>query len=351
METQLLFQPARGGEAALGRLRANNGDFCLTWFGLRNVMPDLSVSLGRLKLPNPILVASGTFGYAREMTEFVDFQQLGGIVPKTITQAPRIGNPPPRTVETSSGMLNSIGLDNDGLETFVEKHIPYLLKLPTAVIANIAGSAIDEFAQMAARLDAWALPRPDLGLRALAGLELNISCPNVSGGVDFGTNPESARKVVAAVRAATSLPVIAKLTPNVTNIVDVAQGAADGGADAVSLVNTFQGMAIDWRKRKPILGRILGGLSGPAIKPLALRCVWQVSHSVKIPIIGIGGIQSIDDVMEFLVAGATAVQVGTANFYNPGLSSQLNAQLVEILLQEGCPGIKHLRRCEGVLPS
>ncbi|MCA9045485.1 MAG: dihydroorotate dehydrogenase [Planctomycetaceae bacterium] len=311
-------------------------------------MPSLSVSLGRLQLSNPILVASGTFGYAREMEEYVDFSQLGGIIPKTITQEPRIGNPPPRTVETSAGMLNSIGLDNDGLEVFIEKHIPYLLSLPTAAFANIAGREVEEFAQMAERLDAWSTPKPEAGLNALAGLELNISCPNVSGGVDFGTNPDSARKVVAAVRNATSLPVIAKLTPNITNIVEIAQAAKEGGADAVSLVNTFQGMAINWRTRKPILGRILGGLSGPAIKPLALRCVWQVSHAVDIPIIGIGGIQSIDDVMEFLVAGASAVQIGTANFYNPKLSGTLAEALRQIMAEEKCNSLAELRRCEGV---
>lgn len=306
-------------------------------------MPDLSVSLGRLHLRNPILVASGTFGYAREMADFVDFNQLGGIVPKTITREARIGNPPPRTVETSAGMLNSIGLDNDGLETFIEKHIPYLLQLPTSIIANIAGRTIDDFAHMAEQLAPFA--EPGKGRAALAGLELNISCPNVSGGVDFGTNPESTRKVVAAVRNACPLPVIAKLTPNVTSVVPIAQAAAEGGADAVSLVNTFQGMAIDWKRRKPILGNILGGLSGPAIKPLALRCVWQVARAVDVPIIGIGGIQSIDDVMEFLVAGASAVQVGTANFYNPGLSTAMVAQLNDILAAEGCSNLSELKRC------
>jgi dihydroorotate dehydrogenase (NAD+) catalytic subunit len=308
-------------------------------------MPDLSVQLGRLRLPNPILVASGTFGYAREMVDYVDFTQLGGIIPKTITPAPRIGNPPPRTVETAAGMLNSIGLDNDGLETFIEKHLPYLLQLPAPVIANIAGCTIEDFAGMAARLTEFAAPDPASGRRGLAGLELNISCPNVSGGVDFGTNPALTRELVSAVRQATTLPVIAKLTPNVTSVVAIAEAAADAGADAVSLVNTFQGMAIDWRKRKPILGNILGGLSGPAIKPLALRCVWQVARKLNIPIIGIGGIQSIDDVMEFLVAGATAVQIGTANFYNPQLSATLSSQLSEILAAEGCSRLAELRRC------
>ena len=289
-------------------------------------MPDLSVQLNRLKLANPILVASGTFGYAREMSAFVDFRQLGGIIPKTVTPQPRIGNPPPRTVETNSGMLNSIGLDNDGLDTFRVKHLDYLLGLETAIITNIAGRNTAEFVQMADRLGEY--PQ-------LAGLELNISCPNVSGGVDFGTDPKLAAEVVAGVRGACDLPVIAKLTPNVTSVVEIAQAAAEAGADAVSLVTTFQGMAIDWRRRRPILGNVIGGLSGPAIKPLALRIVWQVARTVDVPIIGIGGIQSIDDVMEYLVAGATAVQIGTANFYNPGLAPQLVAQLAEILQEQG----------------
>ena len=306
-------------------------------------MPDLSVSLGRLQLRNPILVASGTFGYAKEMTDFVDFQQLGGVIPKTVTPQPRIGNPPPRTVETSSGMLNSIGLDNDGIDVFIEKHLPYLLTLPTGIIANIAGRTIDDYAEMAQRLGAFA--QASGGLNALAGVELNISCPNVSGGVDFGTNPDSTRELVSAVRSATPLPIVTKLTPNVTSVVSIAQAAAEGGTDAVSLVNTFQGMAIDWKRRKPILGNILGGLSGPAIKPLALRCVWQVAGAVDVPIIGIGGIQSIDDVMEFLVAGAAAVQVGTANFYNPGVSSALVQQLDQILADEGCASLRDLKRC------
>ncbi len=296
-------------------------------------MPNLEVELNRLKLRNPILVASGTFGYAKEMTAYVDFSMLGGMVPKTITRLPRIGNPPPRTVETASGMLNSIGLDNDGLDTFTRKHLPYLLSLDTPIIANIAGSTIEDFAIMAGKLDEFT---------NLAAIELNISCPNVSGGVDFGTNPASAKELVAAVREACSHPIIAKLTPNVTSIVTIAQAAADGGADAVSLVNTFQGMAINWKTRKPILGNILGGLSGPAIKPLALRCVYQVAGAVDIPIIGIGGISTIDDVMEFLVAGASAIQIGTANFYNPGVSTQLVKRLEEVLVEQGCQSIQDL---------
>lgn len=278
----------------------------------------LEVKLNRLSLRNPILVASGTFGYAKEMTAFVDFTKLGGVIPKTVTPQPRPGNPPPRTVETASGMLNSIGLDNDGFDQFMTEKLPYLAGLGTSVIVNIAARTNDEFLRMAERLNDAA---------GVAAVELNISCPNVSGGVDFGTDPILAAEVVRTVREACRLPVIAKLTPNVTSVVPIARAVADAGCDAVSLINTFQGMAIDWKRQRPVLGNILGGLSGPAIKPLALRIVWQVAQQVKIPIIGIGGIQSIDDVMEFLIAGATAVQVGTANFYNPGIAEQLVDEL------------------------
>lgn len=296
-------------------------------------MASLAVRLGRLSLRNPVLVASGTFGYAREMRAYVDYRQLGGIIPKTVTPQPRIGNPPPRTVETASGMLNSIGLDNDGLDAFIDTHLHNLLQLETAIIANIAGKNEAEFVEMARKLDAF---------EQIAAIELNVSCPNVSGGVDFGTDPALAQGVVAAVRSATRHPIIAKLTPNVTSIVTIAEAARAGGADAVSLVNTFQGMAIDWRRRKPILGNIIGGLSGPAIKPLALRCVYQVAQKVDIPIIGVGGIQSVDDVLEFLVAGATAIQVGTANFYNPTLAGQLATELSRLLDVEGCASVNDM---------
>src|SRR5262249_31081575 len=275
------------------------------------MMPDLHITLGRLQLQNPILVASGTFGYAREMAGVVDFAKLGGIVPKTVTREPRMGNPPPRTFETASGMLNSIGLDNDGIDHFIGHHLPYLRTLPTAIIGNIAGKSESEFIDMAAQIARES---------GLAALELNLSCPNVAGGLDFATDPALTQRIVAGVHKVCPLPIIAKLTPNVTSIVPIAQAAADGGADAVSLINTFVGMAINWRKRRPILGNVTGGLSGPAIKPLALRLVWQVAKQVKIPVIGIGGIATIDDVMEFLVAGATAVQIGTANFYDPTAS-------------------------------
>ncbi len=287
---------------------------------------DLGVRLGRLQLPNPILVASGTFGYGREMQGFVKLARLGGIVPKTITPQPRIGNKPWRTVETASGLLNSIGLDNDGVEAFVAKQLPFLAGCGAPVIVSIAGANADEFIALARRLD---------GVPGIAALELNVSCPNVSHGVDLGTDPATCRAVVSGVRNATSLPIIAKLTPNVTDIVAVARGAAEGGADAVTLINTLQGMAVDWRRRRPLLGNVVGGLSGPAIKPIALRCVYQVSRGVGIPIIGVGGIMTIDDCMEFFVAGASAVQIGTANFAEPIVSGRLLDELPAALLEAG----------------
>ena len=296
-------------------------------------MSDLTVTLGRLRLQNPILVASGTFGYAKEMAGAIDFAKLGGIIPKTVTHQPRKGNAPPRTVETPSGMLNAIGLDNDGIDHFIAHHLPYLRTLPTAIIANIAGETADGFIDMAAKIGKEA---------GLAALELNLSCPNVSGGLDFATEPKATKQIVAEVRKVCPLPIIAKLTPNVTDIVPIAQAAADGGADAVSLINTFVGMAIDWRKRKPILGNVTGGLSGPAIKPLALRLVWRVARNVKVPVIGVGGIRSIDDVMEFLVAGASAVQIGTANFFDPTVSVRIVEQLPAACAEAGVKSITEL---------
>jgi dihydroorotate dehydrogenase (NAD+) catalytic subunit len=288
--------------------------------------PELSVALGRLRLPNPILVASGTFGYGKEMTGFMDLARLGGIVPKTITPLPRKGNVPWRTVETASGLLNSIGLDNDGVEAFLEKQLPFLAACGAPVIVSIAGASAAEFVALARRLE---------GVAGIAALELNVSCPNVSHGVDLGSDPATCRDVVAGVRAASSLPVIAKLTPNVSDIAAVARGAADGGADAVTLINTLQGMAVDWRRRKPLLGNVVGGLSGPAIKPVALRCVHQVYRAVGIPIIGVGGIMTIDDCMEFFVAGAAAVQIGTASFAEPVVSARLLAELPAAVREAG----------------
>lgn len=291
---------------------------------------DLSVRLGRLRLANPIMVASGTFGYAREMEGLVSLGRLGAIIPKTITPLPRAGNSPGRTVETPAGMLNSIGLDNDGVEAFVEHHLPYLATLSVPIVVSIAGHDIDEFASLARRLD---------GLAGIAALELNISCPNVSGGVDFGSDPSLCRKVVSRVRAACELPILAKLTPNVTNIAEIAKAAADGGADAISAINTCLGMAVNWRLRRPVLGGTLGGLSGPAIKPIALRAVYQVAKTVEIPVVGIGGIATIDDVMEFLVAGASAVQIGTANFYNPTATMTILDALPSALAEAGATSV------------
>lgn len=294
---------------------------------------DLSVELGRLRLPNPILVASGTFGYAREMAGLVDLLRLGGIIPKTITQEPRPGNTPWRTIETPSGMLNSIGLDNDGIEYFIDHHMSYLTGIGVPIIVSIAGRTHDEFVAMAARLES---------VPGVAAIELNISCPNVSHGVDFGVDPEMCRRVVADVRAASSRPVLAKLTPNVADIAAVARGAAEGGADAISVINTVLGMAIDWRRRRPMLGNGMGGLSGPAIKPIALRAVYQVARAVKTPVIGIGGIATIDDVMEFIVAGATAVQIGTANFYRPTATIEILEALPAAIKSLGASRVQEI---------
>jgi dihydroorotate dehydrogenase (NAD+) catalytic subunit len=270
---------------------------------------DSSVRLGRLHLKNPVLVASGTFGYVREMTRFFDVARLGGVIPKTVTARPRAGNATPRTVETPSGLLNAIGLDNDGLDHFLEHHLPYLRTVDTAIIANIAGEDEGQFVSMARQVGQ---------AHGLAAVELNISCPNVSHGLDLGIDAQAVHRLVERVREVCPLPIIAKLTPNVTDIVPIASAAADGGADAVSLVNTFRGMAIDWRRRRPILANDVGGLSGPAIKPLALRMVWEIARArPALPIIGIGGIWTVDDAMEFLVAGASAIQVGTATFADP----------------------------------
>lgn len=291
---------------------------------------DLSVQLGRLRLANPILLASGTCGYARELADWLDLNRLGGLLPKTITWLPRKGNEPSRAVETTGGMLNSIGLDNDGVEVFIERHLPYLATLRTAVIVSIAGRTIAEFTELARRLD---------GLPGVAALELNISCPNVSGGVDFGTSPSSCCELVARVRGACNLPILAKLTPNVANVAEIAQAAEEGGADAISLINTCLGMAVDWRRRRPLLGNVMGGLSGPAIKPIALRAVYQVARAVRVPVVGIGGIATIDDVMEFLVTGATAVQLGTVNYYRPTAAAEILDALPAALSELGASSV------------
>ena len=298
-----------------------------------SVNPDLQVQLGRLTLPNPILVASGTFGYGREMERIVDLNRLGGIVPKTITTEMRVGNAPNRTVETSAGLLNSIGLDNDGIDAFISHHLPYLSEQPAPLIVSVAGSSAEDYVALASRLAAAG---------GIDALELNISCPNVAHGVDFGSNPALCEQVVRGVREHCAIPVLAKLTPNVTSVVEIADGAARGGADAVCLSNTLLGMAIDWKKRRPILGNDVGGLSGPAIKPVSLRCVFQVARSVDVPIIGIGGIANLDDVMQFLIAGASAVQIGTANYYDPTITMKILDQLPQALDTLGARSISEV---------
>ncbi|MCP4194944.1 MAG: dihydroorotate dehydrogenase [Planctomycetaceae bacterium] len=287
---------------------------------------DLSVRIGRLSLPNPILVASGTFGYAREMEKMVDLGRLGGMVPKTITRQPRPGNSPWRTVETAAGLLNSIGLDNDGIDAFVEHHLPYLKTIGCPLVVSVAGTSCEDFQYLARKLNEY---------EGVSAIELNVSCPNVSGGVDFGSNPQLCHEVVSGVRASTEIPILAKLTPNVANIGAVAKAAEDAGADGLTVINTLLGMAVDWRRQKPMLGNVMGGLSGPAIKPVALRCVYQVSQAVSIPVVGVGGIATLDDVMEFLVAGATAIQLGTVNFYDPTISMRILDEMPGAVAQLG----------------
>jgi len=299
---------------------------------------NLTVNIGSQTLQNPVMVASGTFGYAKEMLPVFDLSQLGAIIPKTVTVTPREGNKPPRTVETTAGLLNAIGLDNDGIDCFLTEKLPELASYGPPIIVSIAAKSPDECDLFGEKLR---------DVPGVAAIELNVSCPNVSGGTDYGTDPELCRTIVRRMRDATEHLLIVKLTPNVTRIADIALAAVDGGADAVSAVNTCLGMAIDWRNRKPRLANIVGGLSGPAIKPIALRCVYQIHQAfharrIKTPIIGIGGIASADDVLEFLVAGATAVQVGTANFYNPTVVPQILEQLPQLLHENGVSDINAL---------
>ena len=277
--------------------------------------PDMRVNIGSLQLRNPVMTASGTFGYGEEFASLVNLQRLGAIIVKGISLEPRLGNPPPRIVETPAGMINAIGLENVGLERFVTEKLPYLQNKDTPVIVNILGNTVDDYCQLAAHLNE---------VDGVAAIEVNISCPNVKeGGVAFGTDPAMAHAVTAAVRDNYQGPVIVKLSPNVTDITVIARAAEEAGADAVSLINTVLGMAIDIETRKPKLANIMGGLSGPAIKPIALRMVWQVAMSVKIPVVGIGGITTPEDAIEFLVAGASAIQVGTANFINPKATEEI----------------------------
>jgi dihydroorotate dehydrogenase (NAD+) catalytic subunit len=271
--------------------------------------PKIAVSLGRLKLNNPVMTASGTFGYGEEYAGYVDLNKLGAIVVKGLSFKPRLGNPPPRIMETTGGMLNAVGLQNIGVDAFIEEKMPLLRQYDTKVIANIYGETYDDYKKVARKLSS---------VKGVHALEVNISCPNVkNGGLSFGSDPKIAARVTRAVREETSLPVIVKLTPNVTDIAVIAEAVEKAGADAVSLINTLTGMSVDLKTRKPRLKNITGGLSGPAIKPVALRMVWQVVQRVSIPVIGIGGIMTAEDALEFLVLGAKAVQIGTANFVNP----------------------------------
>jgi dihydroorotate dehydrogenase (NAD+) catalytic subunit len=287
-----------------------------------------------LLLKNPVMTASGTFGYGTEYSDFVDIQRLGAVVCKGTTMQPREGNPQPRLAETPAGLLNSIGLQNIGVEALIKEKAPMWAGWQVPVIVNIAGESTDDYARLAARLDTVA---------GVNGLEVNIGCPNVkSGGMEFGTNPLAAASVTAAVKKASSLPVIVKLTPNVTSIVEIAEAVADAGADALCLINTLRGMAIDVARRKPLLGNICGGLSGPAIKPVALHMVYQVAGRVKLPIVGCGGIMSAQDALEFIMAGASAVEVGTAQFVNPRALLDVLEGIEEFMRREGVKDISEL---------
>ncbi|NJD38003.1 MAG: dihydroorotate dehydrogenase [Geobacter sp.] len=298
------------------------------------MQPALSVEIGSLKLRNPVMTASGTFGYGEEFKEYVDLEKIGAFVTKGLSLKPRAGNPTPRIVETPGGMLNAIGLQNVGIDAFIQKKVPFLRTGNTPAIANFFGYTPDEYAELAARLDA---------IPEVAALEVNISCPNVKqGGIVFGTDPACAASVVAACRAATSKTLIVKLSPNVTDIVEMAQACEGAGADALSVINTLTGMAIDLERRRPVLANVTGGLSGPAIKPIALRMVWQVARAVKVPVIGIGGIMSAIDALEFILAGATAVQVGTASFVNPGAAQEIAEGMEQWLAARGIADITSL---------
>lgn len=297
---------------------------------------NLSVDIAGLRLKNPILTASGTFGYGLEFTPYGDLTSLGGIVVKGLSWEPRAGNPMPRIAETPCGMLNAIGLQNIGARAFVEKKLPFLPWAKVPIIANLYACNLEEFTRLAEYL---------AGQEGIAALEVNISCPNVqAGGVLFGQDPLQAALVTKAVKAkAGNKPVIVKLSPNVTDITAVAKAAADAGADALSLINTLSGMAVDIHTRKPRLANVIGGLSGPAIKPVALRCVHQVSQAVNLPIIGLGGITSAEDVLEFILVGAWAVQVGTANFLRPDMSFHIAAKLPELISQLGIASLEDFR--------
>jgi len=287
-----------------------------------------------LLLANPVMTASGTFGYGTEYNHVFDIQKLGAIVCKGTTLEPRDGNPQPRLAETSSGLLNSIGLQNIGVNALIEEKAPLWASWQVPVIVNIAGETIDEYAKIANKLN---------GVAGISAIEINISCPNIKvGGAEFGANPDSAARVTAAVKAATSLPVLVKLTPNTSDIAKVAIAVAEAGADAISLINTLKGMVIDITKRRPLLGSITGGLSGPAIKPVALYMVYEVAGAVELPIIGCGGITTAIDAIEFIMAGASAIQVGTASFTNPRAPLDVLEGIEEFMRDEGINNLSDL---------
>ncbi len=296
--------------------------------------PDLSVEVAGIRLKNPVLTASGTFGYGEEYRDIVDLNRLGGVIVKGVSLRPIAGNPPPRIWETPSGMLNAIGLENPGVEVFLREKLPYLRRFETAVIVNVFGYSREEYVAVVERLD---------GAPGVAGLEVNISCPNVkAGGIVFGTNVKASFELLSALRRATKLPLIAKLSPNVTDITEFARAAADAGCDGLSLINTLLGMAIDVRTRRPRLANRTGGLSGPAIRPVAVRMVWQAAQAVRLPIIGMGGILTAEDALEFILAGATAVAVGTANFVNPRATLDVAEGIERFLAQEGIGSVREL---------
>ena len=299
-----------------------------------NMKPDMAVNVAGIALRNPVMTASGTFGYGEEFVDYVNLLKIGAFITKGLSLKPRAGNPTPRIVETPGGMLNAIGLQNVGIDAFIAKKVPFLRRVGTPAIANFFGDTVAEYAEMARHLNE---------IPEVAGLEMNISCPNVKqGGIVFGADPACAAGVVAACRAVTNKPLIVKLSPNVTDIVAMAKACVDAGADSLSLINTLVGMAIDVNTRRPILANITGGFSGPAIKPIALRMVWQVARAVKVPIIGIGGIMNATDAIEFILAGATAVQVGTASFINPGAAQRIAEEMEAWLVANGVADVKSL---------
>ena len=296
--------------------------------------PDLSVDIGGLVLANPVMTASGTFGYAREFADLMNLHRLGAVIVKGISLLPRAGNPPPRIVETACGMLNAIGLQNVGVDRFISEKMPYLASLTVPVIVNILGDSVAEYGEIARRL---------AGVPGVAAIEVNISCPNVKkGGVAFGGDAQMAAKVTRMVKENSTVPVMVKLSPNVTDIVSIAQAVADAGADSLSMINTLIGMAVDVRTRKPRLANIIGGLSGPAIKPVALRMVYQVSQAVSTPVVGIGGIENAEDALEFLLAGASAVQIGTANFINARASEDVLDGILAYAAQQRLGSIREI---------